>query len=431
VCVSSQEEKEVFVEHHVTPPRSRVVRVSEPAGELTMRIVAQLKETVDTQTIRGLISGDQLAVSADGLHSAHIISFRRGAEIVMHSGLGVMSPRFQRTSPHEGTRILSLDERSVLVWGKVDGHPTGLWRLGRDGGQFLARMDKLVRRHGSSRALVRGVNQGEHLCLTPWGGLWPVHERALVTPHRDGLAVIEEIDGVQYAYELRADGGITPFQTLTLQDAERPVGIVHWQGRLMLAVARGTQSWLLELNPKQRGEVPERIQIDGDLYGVWASPRNKTLAMLVHYRDEPEGIRHLQLSDGRMAHEGVFTMDASSIVWSPDETHVAVKIRESDGLGYPLDNRLVGTRVDCRLELGSAIREFLIDDRGRLAAFIQHDGVYDQPIIGGREGTKVPLAWNLHYTKAGAISWTTVHDDRILTWTQDRPTLGVVGHAMR
>ncbi len=422
------------MEHHVTPPRSRVVRVSEPAGELTMRIVAQLKETVDTQTIRGLISGDQLAVSADGLHSAHIITFRRGAEIVMHSGLGVMSPRFQRTSPHEGTRILALDGRSAIVWGKVDGYPTGLWRLDGNGGRFLSRLDKLVRSRDASHSLVRGINQerpGEHLCLTSWGELWPVHERAMVVSDQKGLSVLEELGGILYAYRIQEGDGIAPFQMLNLSDAERPIGIVSWQGRLMVAIARGSQSWLVELNLRARRETPEYIQVDGDLHGILASPGNKTLAMLVHPRGEPDDIRRLQLSDGRIVHEGRFSLDTASLTWSPNEQSLAARILEGEGHDRVLHERIVGTSIDRPIALGLQVREMLVDDRGRLVAVVQHDGMYDQPIIGGREGTKVPLAWNLHYTQEGTISWTTVHGDRILTWTQDQPTLGVVGHAMR
>ncbi len=396
-----------------------------------MRIVAQLTETADAQTVRRLISGDQLAVSPDGLYSAHVVTFRQGAELIVHSEVGVLKPRFRRTSPHEGTRILSIDGRSAVVWGKADGHPTGLWRLDGNGGKFLTKLDKLVRPRDASHGLVRGVNQGEHLCLTPWGDLWPVHERALVTPHQGGLSVVEELGNVWYAYELGVDGGIAPFQTLTLQDAERPVGVVSWQERLMLAIARGSQSWLVELNRRPRGEVPERIQIDGDLQGVWASPGNKTLAMLIHPRGPWQEVRRLQLSDGRVVFEGAYQMDASSLSWSPNQTELAVKITQCDAFARRFRERIVGTSVDRPLASGLSVREMLVGDSGRLAALIQHDGMYDQPFVDGRAGTKVPLAWNLHYTPEGIISWSTLHDDRILTWTQEPPPPGVVGHAMR
>lgn len=413
------------MEYHPIPPGSREVRTCELGNEITMRIVAQLNETADTQTLRQLISGDQLAVSPDGLHSAHIITFRRGAEVIVHSELGVLRPRFERLRPDVGTRILRVQVDSLLVWGKADDHPTGLWRLDQDGGTFLAPIDRLLR---SPSGLLRGVldsQRGEHQIVTSWGALWPVSHKALVTPFRGGLSVVEELGGVLHAYGLSENTEISPFQMLTLSNAERPVGIVHWQGRLMLAISRGTQSWLVELNFKDTSQTPVRIQIDGDLHGIGSSPLGEALALLVHPRGKPDDMRRLQLDDpstgsGQVVYEGRFQMDSSSVTWSPSENAVAVKIREGEGLDHLLHEKVVGTGVDHRIALGLHLRAFLIDDRGRIAAAIRHDGVYDQPIVGGRAGTKVPLAWNLHYTPEGAIAWTTVHADRILTWTQQR-----------
>lgn len=407
------------MEHHPTPPRKREVRINELDGELTMRLVANIGQTANTTTLRKLISGDQLAVSVDGLFSAHIVTFRRGAEIVVHSELGVLSPLFQRLRPDVGTRILRVEVNSLLVWGKVDRHPLGLWRLDQSGGTFLAPIDRLLR---NSSGLLRGSVDGStdmHI-VTAWGGLWSMSDKALVTPFLGGLCVVEELDGALYAYKLGKNGDITSFQMLTLQDAERPVGIVHWRNRLMLAVARGSQSWLVELNRRSSGETPVKIQIDGDLHGIWSSPRSQTLALLVHPRGEPDDVRRLQLDDDRVVQEGRFSLDPASITWSPGENVVAVKIREGAGLDRVSHEIIVGTGVDRRIPLGFSYRGFLVNDRGRFAAAIRHDGVYDQPEIGGRAGTKVPLAWNLHYTPEGDISWTTVHDDRILTWTQQR-----------
>ncbi|MEK7619891.1 MAG: hypothetical protein AAB413_01485 [Patescibacteria group bacterium] len=407
------------MDHTLIPPGSREVRTGELGDELTMRIVANIGQTVDTLTLRQLISGDQLAVSVDGQSSAHVVTFRRGAELVVHSELGVLKPRFERLRPDVGTRILRMEADSLLVWGKVDGHPSGLWRLDQGEGTFLAPLDRLLR--GPS-GLLRGSVDGspEMSVVTSWGGLWPVGHKTLVSPFRGGLSVVEELGGVLHAYELNENGEISPFQMLTLQDAERPVGIVHWCGRLLLAVARGSQSWLVELNRKSSSETPVRIQIDGDLLGVWSSPRSETLLSLVHPRGEPDDVRRLQLDDGQVVYEGRFEIDPASVVWSPSENAVAVKIRESQGFGRVLHERIVGTGVDHAIALGLHLREYLIDDAGAIAAAIRHDGVYDQPIIGGQVGTQVPLAWNLHYTQKGGIAWTTVHGDRIITWTQQR-----------
>ncbi|TAL50661.1 hypothetical protein EPN81_02255 [Patescibacteria group bacterium] len=396
--------------------------MSEPTGELTMRDVAQLNPTADAATLRQLILGNQLVVSQDGLHCAHIVVRRHEVERVVHSQFGVLEPSFQRTSPREGTRILGLDGRSVLVWGVVEDHPTGLWRLdGTGGGTFLTRLDTVMRPGSASGGLVRGTRfdrPREHLCLSPWGDLWPIHERAVVTPHQGGLCVVEEIAGILYAYELRQSGGIDPFKILTIQNDDRLIGIVSWQGRLMLALSRGSQSWLVELNPRAMGEVPERIQIDGNLQGVWSSPGNMTMVLLVHPRGEPEGVHRLQLSEGWIIHKGRFSLDPSSIVWSPNEFHLAATIHEGAYLDRLPHERIVGSRLDQPIPPGLHVREKLIADDGSLVATIQCDGEYDQPIIMSQAGTPVPLAWNLHSKPDGRISWTTVHGDRILTWTQ-------------
>lgn len=407
--------------------------MGELGNEIVMRIVAQLDEAVSPSMSRKLISGDQLAVSGDGLTSARIITFRRGAEIVVHSELGIMKPRFMRLSLQEGTRILRIGYNSCLVWGKVDGYPPGLWTLEEGKAKFIAPLDKISRR-SDPRGLIYGTNPeqpGQRFCLTSWDALVPVYEQALVTAHEEGLCVVEQLAGETYGYELRRDGEISPFRRLALTDAEHPVGIVPWQGRLMLAVRRGSQSWLIELNSRAQGEVPARLQIDGDLLGVWASPGGATLAFLVHPRGTSEGILRLELSDSKVVYEGRFQMDPMSIAWSPTQNAVAMKIREGEGVDRVLNERIVGMGVDYRIAAGHHLREFLVDDRGRLAATIQNDGVYDQPVIGGRAGTKVPLAWNLHYDQEGAVAWTTVHADHILTWSQ-RPTIPMfVGHAMR
>jgi hypothetical protein len=423
------------VVHSPIPPRSREVRVSDPfTGELTMRTVSQLSETASMQTYRKLISGDQLAVSSNGLYSAHVVTFRRGAEIVVHSELGVLQPRFQRDSPQEGTRILRVDGASALVWGKVEGHPHGIWKIDQATSAFLAPVEKLVRPRGHISPLLRGVSRehpGSCVYLTTGGNLWPVHEQALVSPMIDGLCIVERIGELLYAYSVSQLGEISPLRLLTLSHAQQAIDIVPWQGRLMLAVARGTQSWLVEINPRVSGERYERMGIDGELQGVWSSPGGNTLAMLVHPRGEPEGVRRLQLSNGRIVKEGSFCLDPRSMRWSPNEEHLAVKIREGEGLDRVMSERLVGTVVDRPLPIGIHLREFLVDDRGRLAAMITHDGVYDQPIINGQEGTMVPLAWNLHYAQDGSIAWTTVHADRILTWFKETPTRLLSTHAMR
>jgi hypothetical protein len=390
---------------------------------VVMRTIAQLDEAIPPSTLRGLIFGDQLVVSPDGLSSAHVITFRLGAEIVVHSTLGVVRPRFIRSHSREGTRILRVGYNSCLLWGQVDGHPPGLWKIKEDEAMFLAPLTRISRR---SDGLVYGTAPdfpGQRLYLTAWDTLVPIHEQALVTAQGENLCIVESLAGETYAYELRREGGIRTFRRLSLNDAERPVGIVSWRGLLMLAVRRGSQSWLVELNPRSSGESPLRLQIDGDLKGVWSSPTGMTLALLVHPRGVPADVRQLQLNNRQIVYEGPLRLNDPP-VWSPNERHVAMSIRMGDDVDHQDVPQIVGLASAYPIPAGIRAREMLVDDGGRLAAMIQHDGVYDQPLIRGHALTRVPLAWNLHVDQEGAIAWTTVHADRILTWSQ-QPTASI------
>ncbi|GEM_PF-3821755 len=394
--------------------------------------VATLPETADQLKLRELISGDQLAVSSDGLCAGYILASSMTTETVVHSHFGPLGPTFLRPSGRmdEGTRILRVCDSHLLVWGRAQGHPAGMWLLAPGHSAFLLRLD-LIEYEPATRA-VKGVDvnrPGQIIHLTGWG-FWPVEETAIVTPDNDGLSVIETLAGHPHAYRAHAQG-VTGLCVLTLEDASRAVGVVRWRGHLMLAVARASQSWLTQLDRGAQGQTLERVALDGDFCGAWASPKGETLAILVHPRGTHSDVRRLQLSDGRIVHEGAFKMDAASLRWSANHNELAVRISQRDGFVRGFRERIVGTSVDHSIAHGLHVREMLVDDAGRLAALIQHDGRCDQPIVAGRAGTKVPLAWNLHHTSDGHTSWTTVHGDRILTWVQESPAVRVVGHALR
>jgi hypothetical protein len=383
------------VKLYTIPPRSRVVHIDQPHFQGEMVCVATLPETAFSRKLRGLISGDQLTVSQCGQSVGIVLTRSRTTEIVQHSDWGPIGTVFVRPTsrPDEGTRILHVTDEQLLVWGRVQGYPLGVWRLTGTDAEFLTRMDALVGPHLiSGMPLIRGVcddQPGQELFLTPWG-VWPVNEQSTVSWHPDGLCVVEQLDRQLYAYIVTSQG-VRPFITLNLQEAEYALGVVNWKDRLMLGVCRGTQSWLIELTPA-RSETLKQIQLDGELQGVWSSPTGMTLAMLVHPRGLAHDVHRLQLSNGRIVQQGRFAFNPNMLIWSPDEQLVVVKPRSSQ------------------------IPELLVDNSGSVAAFIYHDGDYDQMVLGGRRGTKVPLAWNLHYDSTGSIVWTSVLGQEILTW---------------
>lgn len=400
--------------HHM-PHAQRVVPIDQPDFHGQMVEVATLPGTPQPQTLRGLINGNQLAVSGCGLYVGQVLARSRTTEMVVHSAFGPMESVFLRdASGQGGARILRVATAHLLVWGRVEGHPPGVWLMSAGGSRLLHRLDRLL---APSGGVFRGMSADypeQIVHLMPWG-IWPVAQDGIVMPDATGLCVVERFGGVLHAYAV-SDEGVTRFSCLTLEPGERTAGICRWQDRLMLAVSRGTQSWLVELGAAQ-GQLPARLPIDGDLHWLWSSPRGKTLAMFVHPRGADRDVRRVMLSNGRMLCEGRLRL-ACAPAWSPDERQVAMAVRwmEPDA---PARCQIVATGSSHRaLPSGIEVKELLVDDTGRVCAHILHDGLWDQPIIGGRAGTKVPLAWNLHHEQGGGVTWTTVHDDRLLTWTQ-------------
>lgn len=411
---------EVPVHQSTIPPRSHVVRMNTPDFTGEMIRVGDIPETATPLRILQLISGDQLVASSCGLFIGHVIRTYPG-ERVYHSTFGPVGPAF--LGPFgpgaSGTRILRVGSEDLLVWGRAEGHPSGVWRLTHDASQFLHRLDRLEFAEGPRPNRVpvgtSAQHPGQKLYLTSWG-LWPVDARATVRVcEEETLCVLESFGGLLYAYQA-TEHGATPFLQINPGDAQRPAGLVRWQGRLMLAVNRGTQSWLVELNRRAFGEEPERISIDGELHGVWSSPKGGTLLMLTHPRGATSDARRLTLSTGEVIHEGTFTLEPSKVAWSPDELSVVAGIVQDPARRRFATSRFVGSNVDWTPTAGTEVREVLLGNDGRIQAHIQHEGIYDVPHFRGHRGTAVPLAWNLHMDSDGGVVWTTVHDQQILTW---------------
>ncbi|OGL98696.1 hypothetical protein A2318_00510 [Candidatus Uhrbacteria bacterium RIFOXYB2_FULL_45_11] len=64
-------------------------------------------------------------------------------------------------------------------------------------------------------------------------------------------------------------------------------------------------------------------------------------------------------------------------------------------------------------EIGTFVREFLIDTDGNIAATIRDNGESCTPQIYTRDFQRVPLAWNLSWTPEGGISFNSVVDGTV------------------
>jgi len=378
--------------------------------------VATLPETATASRIGQLVSGDQLVVSSCGYYVGQVTPLSYVEEAIHHSVFGVMEPYFR--SSHDpgtdGSRILKVGAHFLLVWGRVQGYPTGIWYVAPEGSRFLYPLDRLlisVGRHVDRTIIGTLLTEpGQHFYLTSWG-LWPVSERARVISGGERLCVLERIQGLQYCYQVGVLGishffQINPPKELSVSKA------VPWNEKLFLSVTRSTQSWLSE--PGQPSAEP--FGVDGTIQEIWVSPRGKTLLLLIHPRGTTQGTRRLVMSTGKVLYEGVFSVDVPTIAWSKDELSVAVQISESTDSDQVVSLRVVGSNCEWKLPLGIECREILLGDDGSILGSILHDDLGYTPMFRGYQGTRGLFTWNLHHGPDGAIVWSTIQADQIYTW---------------
>ncbi|MBI4438099.1 hypothetical protein HY631_04070 [Candidatus Uhrbacteria bacterium] len=401
-------------------PSHHVVHLTEPSFSGEMHTICTLPITPNPQMLRGLIAGDQLAVTPTGSQMAMVRACCDEDEL-FHSSFDA-DIRFQRSPSKEdgGTRILQIGERHVLVWGCVSGYPPGVWLVAPQARTFLYCLERIKGSYGNGFVrLPVGESErfpGENAIITPWG-LFPVRPGSKVEPYADGtLCVIEELDGRPYAYRV-AENGIEPFAALVpvcepkRASNDSAVRLVQWQGRCLLATRTPYRSSLMEVGAF-KGRDPFSLLIDGQIEDVWSSPTQAVLLTLVRPREAKGDERRLLLNH-EVLHEGHFTFARQDIFWSHDGSSCAARIRVTEG--GQTHERLVSATTERAFAEGLRVSEALVSESGGIDAVIVHDGVWDQPIVHGRRLTAVPLAWNLH-TENGAVVWNTVHDNLVLKW---------------
>jgi len=402
----------------IRPPRlSHVVRLNQPYFQGEMHTLCQLPKTPDPLTLRMLMTGDQLAVSADGSDVAMVQIIDASKERVHHTALDT-NLEFFRAHPSRGlgTRILEVGNDHVLVWGRTDREPTGVWRLSAGHAQFLYPVDKLIGKIGQGPSR---MDLGEsplypgQVCVLTSDGLWPLDSRAHVHSYVGGdLAIVELFGGRSYAYQLK-DREIEPFYHL--HDGRfKPLALVRWQGQLMVAQSSARGSQITQIGSTDRMHPPIHLPVTGRIERVWSSPGGESIALLVQ-PSEGSTRRRLYLNSGHLVHQGNFTLDQDQVTWSARGRSFAAVIQEEDDDGC-VSERIVTPSDSQSLVRGMRAKEVLVSDDGTISGVILTDGQHDFPEVNRGACTAVPLAWNIHHAPDGAVVWNTVHGDQILKW---------------
>ena len=409
----------------ITPPQyTHVVRLDQPYFKGEMHTLCQLSVTPTPQMLRLLMIGDQLAVSPDGSCVAMVQVVNTAKECVHHTSLQV-DLVFDRAHPSSGlgARILEVGNDHVHVWGRTDLQPPGVWRLTAGHAQYLFPIEKFVGSVGQGAARMDiGVSPlyPDELCLLTRDGLWPVEPDAVFHPYAGcKLAVLETFAGSQYGYQL-TDRMVTPFQHL--QDPRfEPVALVRWQGQLLLVQSSDGGSQITQIGSYESPHKQIRLPVTGRVTQVWSSPQGESIALLVQPR-KGSPHRRLYLNSGQLVYQGVFTLTQENLTWSPNGRSFAavVQVERADGC---VMNRIVTPSTTQDLILRMKVKEVLAGDDGAIEGTILTDGGLDFPEVRGGQRTAVPMAWNLNLAPDGAVTWNTVHHDRILLWV-DRTAMG-------
>lgn len=126
--------------------------------------------------------------------------------------------------------------------------------------------------------------------------------------------------------------------------------------------------------------------------------------------------RRLYVND-RLIYEGEFSLAAHDFVWSPNGKHFGVHIYPKDD---PYQNAYLLSSKKIRHEFsGQFLREFLIDDHGRIAALILSDGEVFDPYVYERHFRNFASAANLRWTNTGSIAFDAVFEDESFLITDE------------
>jgi hypothetical protein len=384
----------------------------------------RLPGTPDVQQLTKLIAGNQLAVSSDGYQVAMLVPESNGYRRVMHTGADLPSISFHSEDAQGkkiATRILWAGEHSALVWGRAqtDAHP-GIWLLLPQLATKVMQFDQLTSIYGGgSGGMYSGtsrVNPGQITLFNRWG-CWPVQPNAQVTMLGDGtLLVLESYEKqVTYAYRVGPTGRPTDFTVAPLAQGERPVQLLSWDGRFVLAGRSEHGSWLREFGSGTVADSVDHSLIQGDLEAAWNAPNQASIALLTRIRT-PEGVIRRLYLNSKIVYEGPFMMEREGLQWSPSGTSLAAVVQFSHEGDQNGRQAIVTPGKIQHVSRGKKVRSLVVRDSGQLAGMILSSGHLDHPYVGTRSHDSVSHAWNLHLDDSGAVIYNSINGRYLFRW---------------
>ena len=360
--------------------------------------------------LRHDIARRQFAVSYDGRVAAWVDSVPDGSLRLFHSDASLPLPplSFRRLE------IIQVHpKRGVKVWGELDG-TCGVWTVVANGPRLCARLDTLdgvmrgprseiafgrLRKVGGMTAYVLGETpilfpSETEIAFDPAGRIL-----ALV-PLRRGSARSVPWMLTPSVYEERPDSwvGLAMHPLPFLAERARPF---IYRGELHALVQnRGAQT-ILKIGPScPVGPIGHLGPITAwSTDDLWVSSDGCSAAVLLRHGcpHDPETVRRLYV-DGRLVHEGAFFMGRDAFRWSPKGMRFVAHATRPPSHGLEMGERLLVSSEIIPMPSHTTVREFGIDDTGRLA-YATHDAAGSRLVAHHRVSGLFSHVWNVRQNK--------------------------------
>jgi len=379
------------------------VKVDQTYYKGNLSRVFYLDSSIGPREASDLLAADQLVSSVDGLSVATIQPDDHSRSEVAHNLEGVPHMIFK-----SGVRILEVRKEQLLVWGTPVGSiDCGVYEIGRRGMKRIQSVTTITRIHRSHHGFVlfgQCPPNNDDIALTSFG----THEAdgvvSAITTKDNRYLFFEKLERTYFRYYVGKDG-FEEWAPIDLEPEEKPIAILRLHCQPVL-LSRGTKGCRF----RSLGSEPCRFDLNKNWSGCVehfsVSPDEESLALIVRPSKAQPNYREIYLN-GECIFQGEFLAEEGNFVWAEHGSMCGLFITSlpSDGGRIPM---VVTPTVQLQFPSDKMLREFLVDDTGRVAATIVDNGDFCTPTVYDRIHTAVPLAWNLHFSQDGSVGYNSI-----------------------
>ncbi len=366
-----------------------------------MRKLLELHHVFDSSTLSHLVANNQLVANKSGLTVAVIVQENDLVDCIENNVPELFELYFARVlnGKRVQTRILEVLDDRLLVFGvHASTDVLGVYECCVHGVKLVHPLAGIERVHRTKEGLVLiGIlseeSQERHL-FTDFGVL-ALDKRTTASTLQDGsILILDEFHDKPYRYRVSRNGFSELFP-IACENKEKPFALACVGQSRVLATYQGNGSRMHVLGKGKCLWFPLKEEWDGKIEYVWQSPSGRSLAWL--FKPNGHSARQLYLN-GMCIHEGSFEMSRYDLVWSPNELMCGAKIlyTTKNGMGR---QSIVTPAIEQEIRIGTLVREFLVDSKGKIAAYVTDGEYFCFPVVGDHSHDPATIVWNLHWVK--------------------------------